>query len=116
LTDKPVLYVANVDEASMHTGNKYSEALQAAAKAEGAEVIVMCNNIEAQIAEMEAEDDKQMFMEEYNMKEPALNRLITSAYKLVQPRYLFYRRCTGSKGMDHTQRLESAAGRQRDPY
>jgi ribosome-binding ATPase YchF (GTP1/OBG family) len=42
----------------------------------------MCNNIEAQIAEMEAEDDKQMFMEEYNMKEPALNRLITSAYQL----------------------------------
>lgn len=83
LTDKPVLYVANVDEASMHTGNRYSEALEAAAKAEGAEVIVMCNNIEAQIAEMEAPEDKQMFMEEYHMKEPALNRLITSAYKLL---------------------------------
>ncbi len=83
LTDKPVLYVANVDEASMHTGNKFSEALAAAAKAEGAEVIVMCNNIEAQIAEMEAEEDKQMFMEEYHMKEPALNRLITSAYQLL---------------------------------
>jgi GTP-binding protein YchF len=83
LTDKPVLYVANVDEASMHTGNKYSEALKVAAKAEGAEVIVMCNNIEAQIAEMEAPEDKQMFMEEYNMKEPALNRLITSAYQLL---------------------------------
>ena len=83
LTDKPVLYVANVDEASMHTGNKFSETLQAAAKQEGAEVIVMCNNIEAQIAEMEAEEDKQMFMEEYNMKEPALNRLITSAYQLL---------------------------------
>jgi GTP-binding protein YchF len=83
LTDKPVLYVANVDEASMHTGNKYSEALGAAAKAEGAEMIVMCNNIEAQIAEMESEEDKQMFMEEYHMKEPALNRLITSAYKLL---------------------------------
>ncbi|MBI2282637.1 MAG: redox-regulated ATPase YchF [Bacteroidetes bacterium] len=83
LTDKPVLYVANVDEASMHTGNKYSEALAATAKAEGAEVIVMCNNIEAQIAEMEAEEDKQMFMEEYKMTEPALNRLIHSAYKLL---------------------------------
>ncbi len=84
LTEKPVLYVANVDEASMHTGNKYSEALAAAAKEEGAQVIVMCNNIEAQIAEMEAEDDKQMFMEEYKMTEPALNRLIQSAYKLLQ--------------------------------
>ncbi|MBI2275557.1 MAG: redox-regulated ATPase YchF [Bacteroidetes bacterium] len=83
LTDKPVLYVANVDEASMHTGNKYSEALAAAAKEEGAEVIVMCNNIEAQIAEMDSAEDKQMFMEEYKMTEPALNRLITSAYKLL---------------------------------
>jgi GTP-binding protein YchF len=83
LTDKPVLYVANVDEPSMHTGNKYSEALGKAAKAEGAEMIVMCNNIEAQIAEMDAEEDKQMFMEEYKMTEPALNRLITSAYQLL---------------------------------
>ena len=84
LTDKPVLYVANVDEVSMHTGNKFSEALAAAAKQEGAQVIIMCNNIEAQIAELEAEEDKQMFMEEYNMTEPALNRLIQSTYKLLQ--------------------------------
>jgi GTP-binding protein YchF len=69
LTDKPVLYVANVDEASMHTGNKYSEMLTAAVAAEGAQVIVMCNNIEAQIAELESADDKQMFMEEYKMTE-----------------------------------------------
>ena len=83
LTDKPVLYVANVDEASMHTGNKYSEMLTAAVAAEGAQVIVMCNNIEAQIAELESADDKQMFMEEYKMTEPALTRLIRSAYKLL---------------------------------
>ncbi|RXK86420.1 redox-regulated ATPase YchF [Filimonas effusa] len=83
LTEKPVLYVANVDEASMHTGNKYSEALTEAVKAEGAQVIVMNNTLEAQIAEMEAEDDKLMFMEEYKMTEPALNRLIRSAYKLL---------------------------------
>lgn len=83
LTGKPVLYVANVDEASMHTGNKFSETLAAAAKQEGAQVIIMCNNIEAQISEMEAEEDKQMFMEEYNMTEPALNRLIQSTYKLL---------------------------------
>jgi GTP-binding protein YchF len=84
LTDKSVLYVANVDEASMHTGNKYSEALKAGVKDEGAEVIVMCNNIEAQIAELENADDKQMFMEEYKMTEPALNRMITSTYRLLQ--------------------------------
>jgi hypothetical protein len=83
LTSKPVLYVANVDEASMHTGNKYSEILKEAVKGENAEVIIMNNNIEAQIAEMENADDKQMFMEEYGMKEPALNRLIHSTYRLL---------------------------------
>ena len=83
LTDKPVLYVANVDEPSMHTGNKYSEALKAAVKNEKAEVIIMNNTIEAQIAEMDNPDDKQLFMEEYKMKEPALDRLIHSAYKLL---------------------------------
>ena len=83
LTAKPVMYVANVDEASMHTGNAYSEQLVQMAKQEGAEVIVMCNNIEAQISELEDADDKALFMEEYQMKEPALNRLIQSAYKLL---------------------------------
>ncbi|MCX6288843.1 MAG: redox-regulated ATPase YchF [Bacteroidetes bacterium] len=83
LTEKPVMYVANVDEASMHTGNKFSAMLVEMAKNEGAEVIVMCNNIEAQIAELEDPADKAVFMEEYQMKEPALNRLIQSAYKLL---------------------------------
>jgi GTP-binding protein YchF len=83
LTAKPVLYVANVDEASMHTGNKYSEILKEAVKNEKAQVILMSNSLEAQIAEMENKEDQQMFMEEYGMKEPALNRLIQSAYKLL---------------------------------
>ena len=83
LTEKPVLYVANVDEASMHTGNKFSKALQESVKNEKAEVIIMNNSIEAQIAEMEDPADQKMFMEEYKMSEPALNRLIRSAYKLL---------------------------------
>jgi GTP-binding protein YchF len=83
LTDKPVLYVANVDEPSMHTGNKFSDALKEAIKNEKAEVIIMNNSIEAQIAEMENAEDRQLFMEEYHMKEPALDRLIHSAYKLL---------------------------------
>jgi GTP-binding protein YchF len=83
LTDKPILYVANVDEASMHTGNKFSNALKESVKNEKAEVIIMNNSIEAQISEMENPEDKAMFMEEYKMEEPALNRLIRSAYKLL---------------------------------
>jgi len=83
LTDKPVLYVANVDEASMHTGNKFSEALREAVKNEKAEVIIMNNSIEAQISELESAEDKELFMDEYKMKEPALDRLIHATYKLL---------------------------------
>ncbi len=83
LSEKPVLYVANVDEPSMHTGNKFSDALKESVKNENAQVIIMNNSIEAQIAEMEDPADQLLFMEEYKMEEPALNRLIRSAYKLL---------------------------------
>jgi hypothetical protein len=83
LTDKPVLYVANVDEPSMHSGNKFSDALKEAVKNEHAEVIIMNNSIEAQIQEMDNPEDRQLFMEEYGMKEPALDRLIHATYKLL---------------------------------
>ncbi len=83
LTQKKVMYVANVDEASLHTGNKFSQALQESVKAEGAMVIVMNNTIEAQISEMENPDDKELFLSEYQLTEPALNRLIRGAYSLL---------------------------------
>jgi hypothetical protein len=67
----------------MHSGNKFSDELIKVGKAEGNEVIVMTNAIESQIAEFENPEDKQMFMEEYKMKEPALDRLIHSAYNLL---------------------------------
>lgn len=84
LTGKPVLYVANVDEASMHTGNKFSDTLKAAVANEQAEVIIMNNSIEQQIAEMEDPADRALFMEEYKMNEPALNKLIRGAYQLLK--------------------------------
>jgi len=83
LTDKPVLYIANVDEASMHTGNKFSEILIRSVKNENAEVIIMNNSIEAQIQEMEDQEDRKLFMSEYKMTEPALDRLIHATYKLL---------------------------------
>jgi ribosome-binding ATPase YchF (GTP1/OBG family) len=67
----------------MHTGNKFSEALKESVKNENAQVIIMNNSIEAQIAEMEDPADQQLFMEEYKMEEPALNRLIRTTYKLL---------------------------------
>ena len=83
LTQKPVLYVANVDEPALLTGNKYSEILVKVATEEGAQVIVMNNSIEAQISEMENADDKALFLSEYGLTEPGLNRLIQAAYKLL---------------------------------
>lgn len=83
LTQKPVLYVANVDETSIIKGNQYSDAIRKVAEEEGAQVIVMNNNIEAQITEMDNDDDKTLFFEEYGLKEPGLNRLIRAAYRLL---------------------------------
>jgi len=83
LTDKPVIYVANVDEKSIHTGNKHVDALKNLVKDEGAEVVMVCAAIEAQIAELDNETDRQVFLEEYGLTESGLNRLVHAAYHLL---------------------------------
>jgi len=83
LTDKPVIYVANVDEKSIHTGNKHVDALRNLVKDEGAEVVMVCAAIEAQIAELDNEADRQVFLEEYGLTESGLNRLVHAAYHLL---------------------------------
>jgi GTP-binding protein YchF len=83
LTDKPVIYVANVDEKAVLTGNQHVENLKNLVKQEGAEVVMVCAAIEAQIAELESEEDRMVFLEEYGLKESGLNRLIRAAYDLL---------------------------------
>ena len=83
LTDKPVIYVANVDEAAIHTGNKHVDALKKLVKEEGADVVMVCAAIEAQIAELDNETDRHVFLEEYGLKESGLNKLIKAAYTLL---------------------------------
>lgn len=83
LTAKPVVYVANVDEGSIHTGNRHVEALRNLVTGEGAEVVVISAAIEAQIAELDNEADRQVFLEEYGLKESGLNKLIRACYKLL---------------------------------
>jgi len=83
LTDKPVIYVANVDEGSIHTGNKHVDALKEHVKSEGAEVVMVSAAIEAQIAELESEEDRQVFLQEYGLTESGLNKLIRAAYHLL---------------------------------
>jgi GTP-binding protein YchF len=72
LTIKPVIYVANVDEESLQTGNKYVDKLKEEVKDENAEVIILCAAIEAQIAEFDDPEEKEMFLGEYGLEESGL--------------------------------------------
>ena len=83
LTSKPVLYVCNVDEGSAVSGNAYVEAVREAVKNEDAEVLVLAARTEADIAELETYEDRQMFLEEVGLEESGVNRLIKSAFKLL---------------------------------
>ena len=84
LTSKPVMYVCNVDEASAATGNKYVEQVREAVKEENAEILVVAAKTEADIAELETYEDRQMFLQEVGLKESGVNRLIKSAYHLLE--------------------------------
>ena len=83
LTSKPVLYVCNVDEGSAVSGNAYVDAVREAVKNEDAEVLVLAARTEADIAELESYEDRQMFLEEVGLEESGVNRLIKSAFKLL---------------------------------
>jgi GTP-binding protein YchF len=83
LTVKPVIYVTNVDEGSIHTGNKYVEALRNHVKDENAEIVIISAAIEAQIAELESQDDREVFLQEYGLTESGLNKLIRACYHLL---------------------------------
>ncbi|RKQ43042.1 hypothetical protein BXY85_3661 [Roseivirga pacifica] len=83
LTIKPVIYAANVEESAIHTGNEHVDALKEAVKHENAEVIVISASIESQIAELEEEEEKEMFLEEYGLTESGLSKLIRASYSLL---------------------------------
>ena len=83
LTSKPVMYVCNVDEGSAVTGNKYVEQVREAVKDENAQILIVAAKTEADIAELETYEDRQMFLQEVGLEESGVNRLIKSAYKLL---------------------------------
>ena len=83
LTAKPILYVCNVDENSVVNGNNHTKAFAEVVKNENAEILLVCAGIEAEIIELEEEDEKLMFLEEMGLTEPGVNRLIRSCYKLL---------------------------------
>jgi len=83
LTDKPVLYVCNVDEKSVLEGNQYVEKVKSGVKDEEAEVIAVAAGVEAEIAELDTKEERQMFLDDIGLKESGLTRLIRAAYKLL---------------------------------
>jgi len=84
LTNKPVLYACNVDENSAKSGNKYVDRVREAVKDENAEILVIAAATEADIAELESYEEKQMFLEELGLEEPGVNMLIHAAYRLLK--------------------------------
>jgi GTP-binding protein YchF len=83
LTAKPVMYVCNVDEGSVSTGNAYVERVKAAVKEENAEVLIISAQIEAEIAELESYEERQMFLNDLGLTESGVNKLIKAAYRLL---------------------------------
>ena len=81
LTGKPVMYVANVDEKGL-AGNSFVDTVQAYASSDGAQAVVVCAAIEAEIAQLD-EADKQAFLEDLKLSEPGLNRVVRAAYRLL---------------------------------
>lgn len=83
LTNKPVMYICNVDDKSAVDGNKYVEAVREAVKDENAEILIISAKTESEISEMESYEDRQMFLEEMGLSESGSTRLIQGAYKLL---------------------------------
>jgi len=84
ITDKPVLYVCNVDEAAATTGNAFVDLVKEAVKDEDAEVLVLAVGTEADITELEEYEERQMFLQDIGLDEPGSAKLIRSAYKLLK--------------------------------
>lgn len=89
LTDKPVMYVCNVDDASAAAGNRYVDAVREAVRDENAEILVVAARTEAEIAEMDSYEDRKMFLDELGLEESGAVRLVRGAYRLLNLQTFF---------------------------
>ena len=89
ITDKPVMYICNVDEASAVTGNRYVDLIKEAVQGERAEVLVLAVGTEADINELDDYDERQLFLEDMGLEEPGSSKLIRGAYKLLNQQTYF---------------------------
>lgn len=89
ITDKPVIYVCNVDDASAAEGNAWSRQLAEAVREEDTQVLVIAAELEAQIAELDSADDRTVFLSDAGLKEPGVNKVVQSAYRLLNLQSFF---------------------------
>ncbi len=83
LTSKPVMYVCNVEDEAALTGNAHVDRVKAYLAEEGAEVLVLAARLEAEIAELEDEEDRKEFLADAGLEEPGVDKLIRSAYSML---------------------------------
>ncbi len=83
LSDKPVVYVCNVDDASAANGNHYVDAVKEALQSQQVEILIIAGELEAEIAELDNPDDRKAFLDDAGLAEPGVNKLIKAAYKLL---------------------------------
>jgi len=89
LSVKPVIYVCNVDEASLKNGNRYVDAVKNFLKNENTEILTIAGALEAEIADLENEEDRQAFLTDAGLTEPGVNKLIRAAYRLLNLEVFF---------------------------
>lgn len=89
LSDKPVMYVCNVDDASAISGNEYSARFIESVKDENAVVLVIAARMESEIAELETEEDRNMFLSDAGLTEPGVNRLVRVAFQMLDLQCFF---------------------------
>ncbi|MEI7499443.1 MAG: redox-regulated ATPase YchF [Bacteroidota bacterium] len=89
LTDKPVMYICNVDDGSALNGNDYSARLIESVRGEDAEVLVIAGKMESEIAELESEEDRNLFLSDAGLSEPGVNRLVRIAFHLLDLQCFF---------------------------
>jgi len=89
LTDKPVLYLCNVDESSLDNENDYVKAVREAVKDEDAEIMVLAAATEADIMELDTYEERKMFLDDLGLDEPGINKLIRAVYKLLKQQTYF---------------------------
>jgi ribosome-binding ATPase len=89
ITAKPQLYVCNVDEAGIKSGNAYTEAVKKRAQSEGTEAVCICGKFESDLCGIENPEEKKAFLEDLGLEETGLSALIHSAYKLLGLRTFF---------------------------